>query len=84
MKYINTHYIIHPISKIIFLLFQTVFEIGVSSNSELYTVMKATRRKHKNNIVSFHQKVQEILESKKGKSYISIFLKYLLSVYFPN
>ncbi|CAH1406069.1 unnamed protein product [Nezara viridula] len=46
----------------------TVFEIGVSSNSELYTVMKATRRKHKNNIVSFHQKVQEILESKKATS----------------
>lgn len=43
----------------------TIFEIGTSSNSELYTVMKTTRRKHKNSVMSYHQKVQELLEAKK-------------------
>jgi len=46
----------------------TIFEIGLSSNAEVYGIMKKKRKKHKDSIVAYHQKVQEKLEEAKGTS----------------
>lgn len=39
--------------------FQTVFEIGQSSRSHAYTVMKSTRTKHRSLIANHKQKLED-------------------------
>ncbi|KAK9505142.1 hypothetical protein O3M35_009264 [Rhynocoris fuscipes] len=44
----------------------TVFEIGNSSNSDVYKIMKKKRKKDLNSIEAFHQKVQEKLKEREA------------------
>ncbi|XP_073992656.1 ATP-dependent RNA helicase DDX54 [Rhodnius prolixus] len=43
----------------------TIFEIGNASTSEMYHIMKTTRRKHSNSVNAFHKKLEEKLNVKR-------------------